>query len=106
VEQVACLGVFLESKGRLPYLAGMTTLTITAKGQVTLKKELLRHLGAAPGQKIEVETLPGGAVVLRLARQKTGKISDVFGMFHDPARKPVSIEEMNETIAESWAGKR
>ena len=49
----------------------MATLTITAKGQVTLRKELLRHLGVEPGQKIEVDTLPDGRVELRAAR-KTG----------------------------------
>jgi hypothetical protein len=27
----------------------MTVLTITAKGQVTLKQDLLKHLGVSPG---------------------------------------------------------
>ena len=29
----------------------MATLTVTAKGQITLKQELLRHLNVAPGQR-------------------------------------------------------
>ena len=29
----------------------MTTLTITAKGQITLRRELLQYLGIAPGQQ-------------------------------------------------------
>ena len=33
----------------------MSALTITAKGEVTLRKELLLHLGAMPGDKITVE---------------------------------------------------
>jgi bifunctional DNA-binding transcriptional regulator/antitoxin component of YhaV-PrlF toxin-antitoxin module len=39
----------------------MTTLTVTAKGQITLKQELLRHLKVSPGQKVEVDcrTIPG-----------------------------------------------
>ena len=33
----------------------MHTLTITAKGQVTLRQSLLKHLGVKPGDPIEVE---------------------------------------------------
>ena len=30
----------------------MSTLTVTAKGQVTLHQDLLQHLGVQPGEKI------------------------------------------------------
>ena len=33
----------------------MSTLTVTAKGQVTLRKDLLQHLGVQPGEKVVVE---------------------------------------------------
>jgi hypothetical protein len=36
----------------------MSTLTITAKGQVTLRKDFLEHLGVRPGEKITVDKLP------------------------------------------------
>jgi antitoxin PrlF len=36
----------------------MTALTITAKGQVMLKQDLLKHLGVSPGKKIEADKLP------------------------------------------------
>ena len=83
----------------------MTTLTVTAKGQVTLRKELLEHLGVKPGDKIEVEKLPNGRVQVS-APQRTGKISDAFGMLKRPGQPTLTIEEMNEVIADSWAGKR
>jgi bifunctional DNA-binding transcriptional regulator/antitoxin component of YhaV-PrlF toxin-antitoxin module len=38
----------------------MTVLTVTSKGQVTLKRDVLRHLGVKPGEKIEVDLLPDG----------------------------------------------
>ena len=38
----------------------MHTLTITAKGQVTLSQSLLKHLGVKPGDPIEVEQMPDG----------------------------------------------
>jgi AbrB family looped-hinge helix DNA binding protein len=82
----------------------MTKLTITAKGQVTLRKDVLAHLGVGPGDKIEVARLPGGAIEVRAAR--TGKISDAFGLLKRPGQPVLTIEEMNEAIADAWAGKR
>ena len=83
----------------------MSTLSVTSKGQVTLRKEILSHLGVAPGEKVEVEKLPGGRVQIRAAR-RTGKIRDIFGMLKDPDAPRLSIEEMNEFIADAWAGRR
>ena len=41
----------------------MSTLSVTAKGQVTLRKDLLKHLGVKPGDKIDVNMLPDGRIV-------------------------------------------
>lgn len=57
----------------------MTTLTVTAKGQVTLRKDLLEHLGVGPGDKIDVDLLPDGRIAVKAARP-AGKISAVFGL--------------------------
>ncbi|MBV8119824.1 MAG: AbrB/MazE/SpoVT family DNA-binding domain-containing protein [Alphaproteobacteria bacterium] len=81
-----------------------TALTVTAKGQVTLRKEVLRHLGVGPGQKVEVELLPDGRVELRAKNE--GSIEDFFGCAHRPGTKPLTIDEINEIIAEGWAGIR
>ena len=43
----------------------MATLTVTAKGQITLKQELLRHMNVTPGEKIEAEKLPDGRVIFQ-----------------------------------------
>jgi antitoxin PrlF len=79
------------------------TLTITSKGQVTLRKDLLRHLGVGPGEKVEVDLLPDGRAELR-APKKTESIEDFFGSLHKPGTKPLTIEELNEIIAKGWAG--
>jgi len=84
----------------------MTTLTITAKGQVTLKKELLQHLGVKPGQKIEVDTLPGGRLSVKAVGRGKGRIEDAYGILAGYTDKVATIEEMNEAIADGWAGKR
>ena len=83
----------------------MKTLTITAKGQVTLRKELLRHLGVSPGEKIAIEQLPGGRIEVKAA-QPTGSITDVFGLLKHKVSRPLSVEDINRIAAEGWAGKR
>jgi AbrB family looped-hinge helix DNA binding protein len=87
-----------------PRLA-MSTLTVTAKGQVTLRKDVLEHLGVHPGEKITVNKLPDGRVEVKAARP-TGKISDVFGLLKRDNGPSLSIEEMNKIAARGWAGKR
>jgi AbrB family looped-hinge helix DNA binding protein len=81
----------------------MNALTVTTKGQVTLKKELLQHLGIRPGEKIEVDELPDGELRIRAFR-RTGKISDAFGMLKVEGRKALTIEEINDITAKGWAG--
>lgn len=82
----------------------MVTLTVTAKGQITLKKDLLGHLGVEPGDKIQVEKLPNGRVQVSAERPR-GKLSDLFGSL-DGNGHHLSIEDMNRIIEEGWAGKR
>jgi bifunctional DNA-binding transcriptional regulator/antitoxin component of YhaV-PrlF toxin-antitoxin module len=81
----------------------MTTLTVTSKGQVTLRRDLLRHLGVQPGEKVDVDMLPGGRVEVRAARPK-GKISDAFGILKRKGQPTLSIEEINEITVQGWAG--
>jgi len=46
----------------------MTTLTVIARGQVRFRKDVLQHLGIRPGERIELDKLPGGRVMLRAGR--------------------------------------
>jgi bifunctional DNA-binding transcriptional regulator/antitoxin component of YhaV-PrlF toxin-antitoxin module len=83
----------------------MGTLTVTAKGQVTLRKDLLTHLGVQPGEQVTVDKLPNGRIEVKAARP-AGKISDVFNLLRNEKRRSLTIEEMNKIAARSWAGKR
>jgi AbrB family looped-hinge helix DNA binding protein len=83
----------------------MNTLTVTAKGQVTLRKDLLKHLGVHPGDKIAVDKLPDGRIEVRAA-QPAGKISDAFDFLKKKDGPSLSIEEMNKIAARGWAGRR
>jgi bifunctional DNA-binding transcriptional regulator/antitoxin component of YhaV-PrlF toxin-antitoxin module len=83
----------------------MSTLTVTATGQVTLGRDILKHLGVRPGEKITVDKLPDGRIEVRAARP-TGKISDVFNFLKRKNGPSLSTEEMNRVAARGWAGRR
>lgn len=84
----------------------MATLTITAKGRVTLKKEILKHLGVKPGDKVEVELKSDQRIELRPLRA-TKTISDLSGILKGKGNgRKLSIEQMNAAIAEGWVGHR
>lgn len=82
-----------------------TTLTITSKGQVTLRKDLLRHLGVAPGGQVAIDLLPSGRAELRAARPE-GSIKKFVGSLQRPGTKALSIDEISEAAAQGWAGQR
>ena len=79
------------------------TLTVTAKGQITLGKEVLEHLGVQPGGKVDVDLLPSGQ--MRLRARPGRPIEEIFGLLAKPGTVPRSIEELNEAAAAGWAGK-
>ncbi len=82
-----------------------TTLTVTAKGQVRLRKEVLRHVGVTPGEKVEIDLLPNGRLEVRAAKSG-GSIEGFIGCGCRPGTKPLMIEEIAENAAEGWAGRR
>jgi antitoxin PrlF len=81
----------------------MTTLTVTAKGQVTLRRETLRHLKIGPGDKLQIDARPNGEVVLRKASQP-GSWDDFVGFFDDPQMPHLTLDEIKRAIEDGWAG--
>jgi bifunctional DNA-binding transcriptional regulator/antitoxin component of YhaV-PrlF toxin-antitoxin module len=82
----------------------MATLTVTSRGQVTFKKEVLQHLGIKPGEKIELDLLPDGCGILKAARQ-TQSIAGFVGLLAGRTNKVASIEEINAATEQGWADK-
>lgn len=81
----------------------MTSLTVTMKGQITLKKELLQHLGIQPGERIDFDKLPNGE--LRVKAAKPNETIDGFlGLLAGKTEKVATIEEINQAIADGWSG--
>jgi bifunctional DNA-binding transcriptional regulator/antitoxin component of YhaV-PrlF toxin-antitoxin module len=85
-----------------PEIPEMGTLLVTSKGQVTLRRDVLQHLGVQPGDKISVDKLPNGRIQVRAAAP-AGKISDVFNMLKKGTVVSLSIDEMNKITASGWA---
>ena len=83
----------------------MTTLTVTAKGQVTFRKDVLQHLGIKPGDKIDLDLLPDGRGMLKAARP-AATIKSFCGLLAGRTKKVATLEEINEATAQGWAGKK
>jgi len=79
------------------------SLTVTRKGQLTLRKELLQHLGIQPGQRVDVEVLPGGRLELH-AERATGEISGFIGLLAGRSKQRASLDAINAAASEGWAG--
>ena len=83
----------------------MTTLKVTAKGQVTLRKDVLHHLGVHPGEQIVLDKRPDGRIEVRAARSGHG-ISQMFDLLKIDGSRSLSIDEINQIAAEGWSGRR
>jgi bifunctional DNA-binding transcriptional regulator/antitoxin component of YhaV-PrlF toxin-antitoxin module len=79
----------------------VTTLTVTARGQVTFRKDVLQHLGIEPGEKIDLDKLPDGRVTLR-AMRPAGTIDGFLGLLAGKTKKIATLDEINEAAAAGW----
>jgi len=70
---------------------------VNKRNQVTIPAELLGELGIGPGDEVEIGCLDSG---LRLRPAKS-PVDALFGLFHDPARRPMSDEELEAAIKEA-----
>ncbi len=70
-------------------------LTVSARGQVVLPKELREKLGVRSGGRLKAEVRDNQVVLGR----KTGSITDLFGILVPPGRRPPTTEEIDGGIA-------
>ena len=75
-------------------------LTVTAKGQVTLRQAVLDHLGVKPGERVDIELLPDGRAELRPAGLRPD-LGGLRGILRRPGQKPVSLRDMQDAIEET-----
>src|SRR5260364_10970 len=81
----------------------MTLLTVTSRGQVTFRQEVLKHLGVKPGEKIELDLLPYGRAELKSVQQK-GTFRALHGFLKGKTSgERLTIDESNTAISEAGA---
>lgn len=78
----------------------MTTATLTSKGQVTIPADIRQRLGLESGDRIEFVEIDGGYAI----KPAIDDVRSLKGLLRRPA-KPVSIEDMNDTIRARGAGR-
>ena len=78
----------------------MASATVTSKGQITIPASVREDLGLKAGTRVEFVKIANGQYAIRPA---TISIMSMEGMFYEPGRRAVTIEEMNEAIAEAGA---
>jgi antitoxin PrlF len=78
----------------------MASAAVTSKGQITIPVEVRKDLGLKTGSRVSFIKGENGEYILK---PKTGSLKDLKGMCKWTG-KPATIEEMNEVIAQGWAG--
>ena len=79
----------------------MPTSTLTSKGQITLPKQVREQLRLHRGSRIDFVIEPSGRVTLKPLNSDFRLLK---GIVRVRRKRPVSIEEMNESIATGFSG--
>jgi antitoxin PrlF len=75
----------------------MPTSTLTSKGQITLPQAVRRALGLESGDKVDFVAVEGGYKLVPLRKD----IRSLKGRFAGRVAQPVTLEEMDEAIADA-----
>jgi AbrB family looped-hinge helix DNA binding protein len=73
--------------------------TLTSQGQATIPKVIRDHLGLKPGDSVKFFYHPDGSVVMLPMRP----VSALRGMLARPGQPTMTLEEMDDGIAEALA---
>jgi antitoxin PrlF len=80
----------------------MSTATVTSKGQITIPAAVRAALGLDTGSRVEFVEIENGRYALVAA---TEAVQSLKGMLHKPGAA-VSVEQMNQVIAQRGDGQR
>ena len=72
---------------------------LTAQGQITIPKVVREHLGLVPGDSIRFFLMDDHVQMMRV-----GSMQDLITMNQNQTAEAVSIEAMEQTIAQGWSG--
>lgn len=80
----------------------MSTATLTSKGQITIPIDIRNELKVGVGDRVEFVQIAPGRYEFLAATTEVTALKGMFG----PAKRSVSIEEMNTAIAQRGAAAR
>ena len=76
----------------------MPVSTLTSKGQVTIPKRVREQLRLETGDRLDFRVEEDGSIrVYPIAR----RVSEVFGVFAEKAKRPYSTGEIKKKVRES-----
>lgn len=79
----------------------MPVATLTTKGQITLPLAVRTTLGLSAGNRVDFVAIDGGFKLMPVRSD----VTSLRGRFAGRVKKPVSIEAMDEAIAQSVASR-
>ncbi|MFB2550635.1 AbrB/MazE/SpoVT family DNA-binding domain-containing protein [Ensifer soli] len=79
----------------------MTILTVTEEGQVTLRQELLQHIGVHAGDSVEIDLLPGGVMTIRPPIDPE-RLRRYFDVRTEDASSFFSLDEIRAAMDAAW----
>lgn len=79
----------------------MRESTVTIKGQTTLPRDVRAALGLSGGDKVRYVILDGEVRIL-----KARSVKELRGILARPSQSPVTLEAMDEAIAEGAAASK
>ena len=77
----------------------MPTSTVTTKGQITLPRDVRQVLGLDAGDRVDFVEVEGGFKLVPLRKD----VRALKGRFAGRVEQPVTIEEMEDAIAQAAA---
>ncbi|MEE4252530.1 MAG: AbrB/MazE/SpoVT family DNA-binding domain-containing protein [Desulfuromusa sp.] len=80
----------------------MALATLTTKGQVTIPKKIRESLKLHTGDKIEIVVTANREAIIRPVSKK---VDDIFCKLHNPDRKAVSLEAIDDAMRNRMKGK-
>ncbi|MDR0529491.1 MAG: AbrB/MazE/SpoVT family DNA-binding domain-containing protein [Zoogloeaceae bacterium] len=78
----------------------MRSITLSTKGQLTINKSLMEHMGTKGGEKMHVTKTADGGIKI-LPDRNRGSLMDLAGSI--PSNIHLSDEELEQCIADSYA---
>jgi alpha-D-ribose 1-methylphosphonate 5-triphosphate synthase subunit PhnH len=79
----------------------MNTMTLTAKSQCTFNKQLLAHIGAKPGDTLQVRKMPDGTLSIQTAAYtKPVSLMDMHGIIKTDLH--FTEEEISQAIIDGY----